>query len=335
MHIAVVRDTWKSEAVGACGEAVAEVAPATTAQAVAAALADDGHSVMVCEADSRLQSVLRRFMPPTAEGAPTGMVFNLAREGYGDAARTQVPALLDLACVPYTGPTPLGHAVAFDTLLWRSLLRHGGVPSPPFDVIRWRGEEARMLNFPLVASPRFKRPGSRPRLVRSRRELLDAVEEILTVGEQEAVIAECPDSVELSCGLLGNGDELELLPIIERHGVDTGDPGHVAAIGSSPLGLRVGAIAASAFRAVHCQDYARVVVRFDRMGRPIVVDVDSMPRLDRDSSLVLAALAADYGQSVLVARILDTAHHRYFGVAAPRFDISARDRVAPALRLIG
>ena len=336
MNIAVVRSPSHVKA-GDCREPIPEASPLTTAEVVAEALADDGHAVTVCEADARLMPTLERFMPFTEEGTVTGLVFNLARAGHGDGPAGCVPALLEMAGLPYTGPGPLGHVTAFDTVLWRALLAQAGVTVAPYAVLRWRGEDCRRLQCPLDVSPRYRRAAAATRTVWSRLDLGAAVDAILADGDQEVVVAERLKSVEFSCALLGNGDDLELLPILERHDAAPGNPGHVTGLASTALGLRIGATAATAFKAAHCQDYARVIVRLDRLGGPVVVDVDALPRVDRDSSLTFAAVAGDYGHSALVSRVLDIAHRRGFGVAAPRFDIGARDRSHPPslLRLLG
>jgi D-alanine-D-alanine ligase len=333
MNIVVVKDGSVCEGDGA-GEAMPESAVPPTAQVVAEALADEGHSVAVCNADPRLAGILARMAGSVPDARASAMVFNLVRCGAGDAPRAQVPALLDMAGVPCTGPTPLGHVVGFDRLLARALLRQAGVPVAPCHVIRWPGHEPKLLQFPVAVAPRFHRPGWRLRLARNRQELVAAIEDTVSAEEQEALVCEHLDGVELSCSLLGNGDEIELLPIIERRDAEPNGPGHAAGLDTTPVGLQIGAMAAAAYKAVHCQDYGRVLVRFDRRGQPVVVGVDSMPRIDRDSNLIFAADAGGYGQGHVVSRILDTAHRRYFGTPAPRFDVSSARESPPALRLI-
>lgn len=336
MRIAVVRNLLAAGVVNGFGEPSREPPAEGTARSVAEALADDGHTVVVCEGDARLLPVLETFIPPTREGSVTGMVFNLARGLQGEAARAHVPAMLEMAGVPYTGPTPLGHTIAYDTLAWRALLAHASVPTTRYGVMRWPGDELAALRFPLRVYPRDARVDPAPRVVGSKRELGDVVEALIAAGEQEAFVEEYFEGVEVSAALIGNGSELELLPLIEHDDTDPEDPGRVAGMTSTALGMHVGAIAAGAFRAARCQDYACVTLRLDHNGRPLVVHLDSMPRLDPDGLFVRAAVAGDYGPSALATRILDAAHRRYFGVAAPRFDISDHDRLpASSLRLLG
>jgi D-alanine-D-alanine ligase len=77
-------------------------------------------------------------------------------------------------------------------------------------------------------------------------------------------------------------------------------------------------VASATFRACHCRDYARVDFRMDDAGRPYVLEINSMASLGGGGSYVASAIAAGYTYGGLVNRILDVAHRRYFGVAAPR-----------------
>lgn len=331
MRILVVRNT-STTGVRAFGQVGREWEPESVSVSVAESLRGDGHVVAVAEGDARLLDTIDRFMPPSADAAVTGMVFNLSRGIQGDVPRSHVPAILEMAGVPYTGPGPLAHALTFDTAACRALLRQSGLPTTRSELLRWRGDEVSALRFPLLVTPRYCRGEDISRLALNRSGLADAYEAVTGGDEEEALVEEYADSREVSACLLGNGDDLELLPLVQRHERDPQDGGRVLRYAASTLVMRVGAMAATAFRACRCQDYARVIFRVDPHRRPLVVGVDAMPRLASGSIFVRAAVAAGYEHRRLVAAILDAAHRRYFGVAAPRFEISARiddDTLAP------
>lgn len=334
MRVAVVRNVSSAETANGLSEPSRESDSAGLSESVADALREDGHNVVICEGDERLLPALHAFLPP-AQSSVSGMVFNLARGVRGEAARSHVPAMLEMAGTPYTGPTPLGHALAFDTLAWRALLTQAGIPTTRYTVVRWPGDEVPDLRFPLLVSPRYARGRPNPRFVLTSRDLGGAIEEILAAGDHEAFLEEYVDSVEISAAFIGNDDELELLPLLERYDRDAAGDAHPAGISTTTLGMRIGAVAAAAFRTCRCQDYASIATRIDHAGRPLVVGIDAMPHLDRSRDFILAAVAGGYGPAALMSRILDASHRRYFGVPAPRFDIS--DQIPPerALRLFG
>lgn len=322
MRIAVVRNLSAAGVMNPLGQPASRGETESTAQWVAAALREDGHRVLICEGDMHMLATLARFMPSAGDGSVTGMVFNLAVGIQGEAAGGHVPAMLEMAGVPFTGPGPLGHALAFDTHACRALLRQSGIPTPRHRVLRWPGDDASDLTFPVRVAPRYATGSTVARTAMSARGLGDAVEAILADGEPEAFVEEHLDGTTIAASFIGNDEDLELLSLADQ--ASDGDAAGVPGI-TRAVALHSGAIAAAAFRACHCKDYGRVVVRIDGMGRPFVQRIDVLPSLERDSSFVRAAVAGGYGPTALAARILDAAHRRYFGVPAPRFNLPGAD----------
>ncbi|MER8537609.1 hypothetical protein NKH61_33625 [Mesorhizobium sp. M1005] len=72
---------------------------------------------------------------------------------HGERHSTHVPAMLEMAGVPYTGSSPLGHGLALDKVITKRLIRDGGVPTPNFRVMRHGTESADDLRFPVVVKP--------------------------------------------------------------------------------------------------------------------------------------------------------------------------------------
>jgi D-alanine-D-alanine ligase len=317
MRVAVVRNCSFAGTINAFGRLCGDIGLEETAQMIAEALRDAGHTVEMYEGDTHLLPALERFMPPHGRN-PSGMVFNLARGIQGECPRSHVPALLEMAGYPYTGPTPLGHVLTLDRVVGRTLLRQGGIPTPNHLVTRWSGEETDSLSFPLLVRPRFADAGL-ARVVRSHRQLADAIDEVVTTCEQEALVEEFIDALDVSTALLGNGEAMEFFPLIQRAGTAGAGEFRVPPL-AEDLALRIRASALAAFHACRCQDYARIDFRIDADGNPLVVGIDAMPSLDGDGSYAFAAAAGGCDYGALVQRIQDAAHHRYYGVPAPRFD---------------
>src|SRR5215813_10346684 len=130
MRIAVVRNRERSGIINRFGQVSPEKYGNRTVQMVAEALADSGHEVAVLEGDKTLLAELEQFMPSGPDGHPTGIVFNMAYGIQGECRYTHVPAMLEMAGVPYTGSSPLGHALALDKVITKKLIRDAGVPTP-------------------------------------------------------------------------------------------------------------------------------------------------------------------------------------------------------------
>ncbi|WP_027163273.1 ATP-grasp domain-containing protein [Mesorhizobium sp. WSM1293] len=321
MRVAVVWNHDHTGVINRFGQGCPEHYARESAEAVVAALREGGHETLLCEGDKGLLLTLERLMPPDQQARPAGMVFNLAYGIQGECRYTHVPAMLEMAGVPYTGSSPLGHGVALDKVITKRLLRDGGVPTPNFRVMGRGTESCGDLCFPVVVKPRHESTSLGLQLVREPPQLKQAVENIVTQYGQDALVEEYIEGREIFVALLGN-EELEVLPPVER---DFGEretcfatweeTPHVicpAQIGSN-LATILRDISVATFRACQCRDYARIDLRINRSGQAFVLEINSMATLGLGSNYVLAARTAGYSFSSVVNRILDVAHTRYFG----------------------
>jgi len=334
MKVAVVRNRSRDGVINRFGQVCPEVYGKRSVQMTVDALRAGGHTVAVVEGDKNLLANLEAFMAPDAQtGRPSGMVFNMAYGIQGESRYSQVPAMLEMAGVPYTGAGPLGHAVSLDKVVTKILMRNAGVPTPNSKVMNRTDMDDTGLDYPLVVKPRHESTSYGLHLVQNRQELQEAVLSVVTEYQQDALVEEYIDGREIAVGLLGN-QPVECLPLIE---LDFGDrpiktvtwndkyhkrPDEAAKICpaavSEELAAQLGRISLATFRACHCRDYSRVDIRIDSSGNPFALEINSMASLGPGAAFALAARTAGYTFPALVCRILDIAHERYFGVLAPR-----------------
>lgn len=277
---------------------------------------------------------------------PRAMVFNMAYGIQGQARYAHVPAMLEMAGMPYTGADPLGQAVSLDKVVAKALMQAAGVPTPAFTVLGPDGGEASELRYPLIVKPRHESTSYGLRVVRGPTELADAVEDVVTRYQQEALVEEFVDGREFCVGLLGNGQP-EILPVVEldfagrdlpamtwedKYHKREDEPEKICPADiPEALARDLRDMSLATFRACHCKDYARVDIRVDAVGRPYVLEINSMASLGSGGSYVLSARHAGHDFASLVGRIVDVAHIRYFGAAAPR-EVSPSAAVAPPPR---
>ena len=127
-------------------DALAEYDSIETIQAIEDALWAGGHQVIPLEGDETLLDTLRQVAPD--------ICFNIC-EGYqGDARESQVPALLEMLGIPYTGSKVLAHALSLDKAATKHIWHNVGLPTAPFQVFH-RGDDPldRQLAFPLFVKP--------------------------------------------------------------------------------------------------------------------------------------------------------------------------------------
>jgi D-alanine-D-alanine ligase len=347
MKIAVVRNRNNNCIVNEFGPPCPESYGKRSVQMIMDSLRWGGHKVKAFEGDGSLITRLRKFMPPGKKtGRPTGLVFNLAYGIQGDCRYTHVPAMLEMAGVPYTGATPYGHVLSLDKVLAKTLMREHGIRTPNFRVIADPDEDPGDLRFPLVVKPRHESTSYGLRLVHTREELSEAVGFIVGEYTQGALVEEYIDGREVHVGLLGN-DPVETFPLVEyEFGARVGrlmmwedkyhrsedEPLKVCpAPVDAGLGQRMREMAVSLFHLVGCRDYARVDMRLDEKGEPYVLEINSMASLGRGGAYVMSARVAGYSFESLICRIVDLAHQRYFGAPAKRTRSSADAMLMEAL----
>ncbi|MER8607917.1 ATP-grasp domain-containing protein [Mesorhizobium sp. M1233] len=338
MRVAVVWNHDHTGVINRFGQPSPEFDDREEVESVVAALQQGGHETLLCEGDKGLLATLERFMPPDPQARPSGIVFNMATGIQGECRDAHVPAMLEMAGVPYCGPSPLGCGLALDKVITKRLIRDRGVPTPNFRVMRRGTESTGDLRFPVVVKPRQESNSFGLQLVHEPAQLRRAVEVIITQYGQDALVEEYIEGREITVALLGNG-ELEVFPLVEK---DFGDrKTHIATreeykehktapqiicpaqIGSS-LATVLRDISVATFRACQCRDFARVDIRIDRSAQPFVLEINNMPSLRMRHSYVLAATTAGYSLSSLVNRILNVAHTRYFGIGISQIEHASR-----------
>ncbi|UCE24499.1 MAG: ATP-grasp domain-containing protein [Candidatus Zixiibacteriota bacterium] len=341
MKIAVVRNRSYDGVFSRLGQPCPERYGRRSVQSVLNALRTGGHTVEVFEGDVNLLVKLQEFIPPDpVNGQSTGMVFNLAYGIQGDARYSQVPGILEMAGIPYTGPGPQSHAICLDKYVTKLLLQHHGILTPRFKLVAGSKEPVEGLRYPLIVKPRHESTSLGIRVVNTSQELEAAVEAVLTEFQQEALVEEYIDGREVAIGLLGT-KAVEVLPAVELvfdereikvltkpdkfHRSDTEPRKICPAPMDEDMTTRLQEVAITSYRICDCRDYARIDIRLDHDGNPYVLEINSMATLGRKGGFVLAARKAGYSFKRLIWHIVDLAHERYFGCPAQRgFDIDAK-----------
>lgn len=345
MNVAVVRNRENTGVIGKFGRPSPEVYGRQAVQRVVDALREGGHVVGVFEGDMTMLPGLATFLAPGANGKPGGLVFNMSYGVQGDCRYTHVPAMLEMAGVPYTGSGPLGHALALDKVVTKVLMQEAGVPTPAFKVHAGPGGDLAGVNFPLVVKPRHESSSFGLRLVRTREELDEAVTTIVSAFQQEALVEEYIPGGEVAVGILGNAPAL-CLPLVaidftgcavdmmtyddKFHRSERSPVRVCPAPVTESLGEQLRDLAVRTFRACHCRDYARVDIRIDAQGRPFVLEINSMASLGWGGAYVMAARQAGYSFPELVCEIVDVAHERALGGRAPRDAVASTACVGEA-----
>lgn len=300
-------------------------APATIA-ALHDALASYGHEVVDLEATAELPALLG------ASGVD--LVFNVAEGIHGRNREAQVPAILELLDIPYTGSDPATLSLTLDKGLAKRVVAQAGLPTARF-VVMVTGREKRPsgLDFPLMVKPVAE--GSSKgvlgkSVVETEAELREVVAEVVGRYRQGALVEAFLPGREFTVALLGERRP-RILPPMEivftdpderrpvytfEHKLDQSSQVRYEAPArvDAALGRAIERVARGAFEALGCRDVARIDLRCDRDGVPCFIECNPLPGLTPGwSDLCLIAEAAGMNYRTLVGEILAPAIRRFRG----------------------
>jgi D-alanine-D-alanine ligase len=301
-----------------------------TIEAVRSALASK-HEVIPVEGDEEAFEKFRKHRPE--------IVFNMAEGMNGSSREAQIPAMLEMLRIPYTGSDPLTLAVCLDKAMAKVVLQYYGIPTPPFRAVHEVKRGKDFPSFPLIVKP--LREGSskgimNSSLVRNSKQLKDEINRVLTEYEQPALVEKFLPGREFTVALLGNGHEAQVLPIVEIQFEEL--PGSINPIYSyeakwiwdtveKPLEIfscpakvsaslkkKIQSVCRDAFAVLGVRDWCRIDVRLDESGEPNILELNPLPGIlpnpDANSCFPKAARTAGMTYDGLINRVLEIACQR-------------------------
>jgi D-alanine-D-alanine ligase len=307
-----------------------------TIHSLIGALHCGGHEATFLEGDLSLVDNLQKLKPD--------ICFNICEGHFGDARESQVPALLEMMRIPYTGSRVMALALALDKPMTKRILAYHGLPTPPFQVFECADEALdSRLAFPLFVKPSREGTGMGvmvDSIVHDDRQLRAKLRQIIDRYQQPALVERFIDGREVTVGLVGNlggngerpREAIHLFPPMEvdmalypaeeggiysnRLKVELADDFYI----TCPAPLRpeqtaeLQRLTSEVFRVIGCHDVARVDFRLDALDneRPYILEINPLPGLNPGySDLCLEAEADGWSYERLINRILDEASHRF------------------------
>jgi len=317
-------------------DAYAEWDEPSTIDAVEQALSLFG-SVIRLEADE--------FFPQKLALARPDIVFNMAEGLTGQNREAHVPAICEFFGVPYSGSDPFTLSLALNKARTKQMLQFYSIPTAPFALVESLAQakavkRAGLLRYPLFAKP--VQEGSSKGIternfIHDSTELLSVVVELLEVYEQPVLLEEFLPGAEFTCGVLGNGRDARVLPIVGIR-FDALPEGALPIYGfeakwiwdtpEQPLHMfecpariddrlrqSIEQVTLRAYHAIGCRDWSRVDVRLDAAGVPNIVEINPLPGIlpnpEDNSCLPKAARAAGLSYDGLIQSALIHADERY------------------------
>ena len=260
------------------------------------------------------------------------IVFNLSTGIKGESRQSQLPAIFEMIGIPYVGSGILAHAMALNKSEAKQIFKFYGIPTPNCQVFNTGLEEMNTdLKFPLIVKPACEGSGfgiHKDSVVYNEKDLYKKVRELLKQYQPPVLVEEFIEGREFTVGIIGNGEDKIVLPILEidfsdipeEYGkfytfevkTDFGDETNFYCPAPICKGIEkaIKENASNAFDALGCRDIARVDVRL-KDDRPYIIEINSLPGLKPVySDLPKMAEAAGMSYEELIMQILKAAIKR-------------------------
>lgn len=267
------------------------------------------------------------------KGENIDLVFNLSNGIRGEAKLSQLPSFLEFAGIPYTSSNPIGHMLASNKIYSGEIFKALKIDTPKFEIIKDLEQIKDIkLQYPILVKPKDEgssRGIRNENLVYNVDDLRSVTDKILTLYNPPLMLMEFIDGREFSVGIIGNGKNLRVLPILEVG--FSGLPSTFNKIFSFEIKMDfyhyltydipakideatkklIEDTAVRAYNALEIKDYSRIDIRL-KDGKAYVLDVNSLPGLEKKkSNICLMAYKVDLTYSDLVKEIVNSARARY------------------------
>ncbi|MBI2869403.1 MAG: ATP-grasp domain-containing protein [Chloroflexi bacterium] len=307
-------------------DALAEYDCAETLGYLREAIEADGHTVVTLGGGRQmLENILAR---------PVDFVFNIA-EGRGTwrSREAQVPGLLEMLDIPYSGSDPLTLAACLDKALTKQIVSLAGVATPAWTQVSTTGQLERTdwasLPFPAIVKPVWEGSSKGIKLTSladNPEQAAALARDILTEYRQPAIIEQFIAGDELTVGVVGNAppEVIGVMRILPRqpserfvYSIEVKRDWRALVEYECPARLpqaildRVAGSSLAAFRALGCRDFARIDFRLGAGGRPYFLEINPLPGLGDYSDLVIMAVKAGWSHRALIQAVLRAALGRY------------------------
>lgn len=340
-------------------EETAEFDRPDTIDAIENTLRELGHET---DRIGRVTSLVERL----ARGDRWDLVYNIAEGLRGIGREAQVPALLDAYDIPYTYSDPLVCALTLHKAMTKRVVRDLGLPTPAFFEVHCEqdlealeesvAQASRLcecttsgttqagrlchqfdqLTYPLFAKPVAEGTSkgiTAASKIKNKTELTAACKRLLAEFKQPVLVEEFLPGREFTVGIVGTGDDAEVVAVMEVILLSNADPGVYTCtnkelcedrvkyvLADGPIAAEASDLALNVWRGLNCRDGGRVDVRADAAGKLSFIEVNPLPGIHpQHSDLPIMATLAGWTYKQLIARILESATKRVSTKAARGF----------------
>jgi D-alanine-D-alanine ligase len=297
-----------------------------TIDAVCLAIERNGFKTECFEADKQLPKLLLE--------SKCDLVFNIAEGKKGRSREAQVPALLELLEIPFTGSDAASMAIALDKDLTKRVVRSYDVRTPNHCIIKKEyGKCPDKIIFPCIVKPVYEGSGkaiAQSSIVLNDKQMEKIAFEKARLYGTSFMLEEFIEGREFTVGILGNEGHLRVFEPMEivfkeskpgvcpiyDYEVKTNNTKFVefccpAQIPES-MANEMMSMARTVFNVLGCRDFARVDFRCSKSNVPYFLEINPLPGLApnySDYPRIASCCGMDFDS--LIGEIIRSAVKRY------------------------
>ena len=236
-----------------------------------------------------------------------------------------VQGALELLGLPYTGSGVMASAISMDKVMTKRIWLSEGIPTPRYLLLR-RGAFDRSqvigvpdtLGLPLIVKPACEGSSLGVTKVMGYSGMTAAVEAANQMKD-DILCEECIEGDEVTCPVLGSGDQAHALPVIRivapegkydyENKYFTNTTQYLV-----PAGLPAGeeeaiqALVLKAYQVLGCRGWGRVDVMIDgKTRKPYLLEINTSPGMTSHSLVPMSAKAAGISYEDLCVQVLQGA----------------------------
>jgi len=303
-----------------------------TIDAIRNAFESHGHTVELVEANEDAYKKLRNLKPD--------FVFNVAEGSNGASRESQIPAMLEMLGIKHTGSDSITIGVCHDKSRCKEILSYYNIPNAKFFITDKTIKNDSGFKYPKFVKPLHE--GSSKgiydsSLVNSLTELNSEISRIKESYNQPALVEDYISGKEFTVAMLGNGDDVRVLPIVEIN-LDTVPEGfnkiysyevkwffdtreNQLDIFKCPAEIdkniyeSIEKVCKDTFNVLRLKDWARIDIRLDENNVPNVIEINPLPGIlpnpQDNSCYPKSARHAGMDYNTMLNTVLNEAVKRY------------------------
>jgi len=317
----------KQEKEGELEDEQAEYDSINTIRAISAAIQKTGCKTVFLEAGVNFPEIIKK--------ANVDFVFNIAEGKGGRGREAQVPSILNLYSIPYTGSDETTLCIALDKGIAKKIVKSHGIKTPVFFI--WENNETgipRNLRFPVIIKPASE--GSSKgilgtMLAKDKTGLKKLLAEKWVRYRQPLMVEEYINGREFTVGIIGNGKDKRIFRPMEIIISPDANPdgskiysfhakkNYVKYVKyECPARLEPGVeekiirISEKIYDVLECRDFARIDFILDECDNPYFIEINPLPGLAPGySDYVMLAEYNGLEYDELIKAVLNSALRRF------------------------